>query len=656
MPQKTSLYAILTSYANKNHSPYVDIDIFVSFLEKYAQRYAETSPEWTYWKDNTGRKVWEELPALVDEQKCSLLTDDSGTRIFMVHFYVELIQDEYRSVDDTAEFPFPNEESLRTVLPQEYIKPLNIDHDIITYLDNPQNTLLPVLKLIFPEKIPSALVLSAMMPRRLMEAAMLKIRNYLRSRGNKDYFQHKLSPQLQGKEGQLRDILNYILVRPFDCLDNMEEAEDFSFYFWAYFCTIVRNDLKKKTTYLPEDIAVLQSVYLIEILNSFYRTKSVKAKETELALKHLESQLDKPPYLYTLDRIVKFTNNKGIPLLGQYSQNDLESWLRRKTTESGENELPDLLIINGPNNEQWFVKKSRMLSLCGRLSVEARPLIRGAISKRWLKLLKEYRSEPAMETDEEFEKLLLHYTDELSPTLMAVLEDQKLFLVYTEAELAQERIPEALRFFNKGKRIPLEALFLLKRKAFLADTRILLPFWYSIPIFTALMAFFKNWGRKRRRAAKAMAEENNGDAEEIISPSAAEAWAHELHSSAREIAAALMPDGYTLESYLAELESRMGMLINKKAREDLIEDIHSLVRIRLRHTLRIQKYIKLTPESLDQMTSNIITENAALQRLSRQDLLYIYIKLYIIKLLFQMKIPRSKPGRGSAPAKRLTAY
>ncbi|MDR2028508.1 MAG: hypothetical protein LBP93_03095 [Treponema sp.] len=609
-------------------------------MEKYALHYAEERPEWAPWKDGTSRKVWEELPRLVEEEKCRLLTDDSGTRIFMFHFYVELIQEAYRLIDDTAEFPFPSEESLTITLPQDHTRSLSISPDLIPYLDNPQNTLLPIIKLLFPENMPSALVLSTMMPRRLMEAAMLKTRNYLRSHGNKDYFQHKLGPQLQGKEGQLRDMLNYILTRPFDCLDNMEEAGDFSFYFWAYFCNMVRNDIKKKTAYLSEDIAILQSVYLIEILNSFYRTKAAKAKERELAFKNLESQLNKQPYLYALDKIISFTNNKGVPLLGKYSQDDLESWLKQKTTECEKNELPELLIIHGPNKEQWFVKKSRLLPLCAGLLVEARPVIRKAILKRWLKVLKEYRTEPAMENSEDFEKLLLHYTGELSPTLMAVLEDQKLPLVYMELEQTQEGVPESLRFFNKGKLIPLEALLFIKQKDLLADTRILLPFWYSIPFFTALMAFFKNRKRKRRRAAKIEADGDNRDENEAAPSSEKETWAHELHSSAKEIETKLVPGGYTPDSYLAELEGSLGMLINKRAREDLIEDIHSLIRARLRHTLRLQKNARITPDALEQITSNIIAENPALQRLSRQDLLHIYIKLYIIKLLLQIKTPR----------------
>jgi hypothetical protein len=395
---------------------------------------------------------------------------------------------------------------------------------------------------------------------------------------------------------------------------------------------MVRNDIKKKTSYLSEDIAILQSVYLIEIFNSFYRTKSAKAKEKELAFKYLESQFDKPPYWYTPDKIIKFTNNKGIPLLGQYSQDDLESWLKQKTTECIENELPELLIIHGPNNEQWFVKKSRLLTLCVRLLAEARPVIRKAILKRWLNLLKEYRKEPAMEDHAEFEKLLLHYTGELSPSLTVLLEDQKLALVYAELERTREGVPESLRFFSKGKLLPLEALLLIKQKDLLADTRILLPFWYSIPFLSALLAFFKNWGRKRRRAAQIKTEDTSNGEKEAAPSSAKETWS-ELHASAREIEAVLVPGGHTLDSYLAELAGSLGMLINKKAREELVEDIHSLVRSRLRHTLRLQKKTRITLESLERIASNIITVNPALQRLSRQDFLLMYIKLYIIKLL-----------------------
>jgi hypothetical protein len=57
----------------------------------------------------------------------------------------------------------------------------------------------------------------------------------------------------------------------------------------------------------------------------------------------------------------------------------------------------------------------------------------------------------------------------------------------------------------------------------------------------------------------------------------------------------------------------------------------------VRYTLRIQKHAKITVDALERISSNIITVNPALQRLSRQDLLHIYIKLYIIKLLLKKK-------------------
>jgi hypothetical protein len=52
-------------------------------------------------------------------------------------------------------------------------------------------------------------------------------------------------------------------------------------------------------------------------------------------------------------------------------------------------------------------------------------------------------------------------------------------------------LPENTRFFYPGgELLPLATLFLIKRKETLAQIRALLPFWYAIPFFVTIAAFF----------------------------------------------------------------------------------------------------------------------------------------------------------------------
>jgi hypothetical protein len=372
-------------------------------------------------------------------------------------------------------------------------------------------------------------------------------------------------------------------------------------------------------------------VYILEILNNFFKAKAAKERERELALKDLAFRFDKPPFLYTLEDISKFTNKNGIPLLGKYSQEDLESYIRTKTTEHRDTEMPELLIIRGLREEQWFIKKDKLLPLCARLLAEARPRVKKAISRRWYKLLKNYSAEPAMENDGDFEKLVTQSITELAPVLLAVLRDQKLPLIFEEYERAQN-VHGSIRLFNKGVLIPLSTLLMVKRKNLLADARILLPFWHAIPLMAAIIAFFKNLGKKKRRETKS--EDELEDAAERTPETGEQA----AKAAARELVRSHVPDGYTLETYLEEMESRWSRLIDKKARKNLREDVNFLIRDRLRQTLRFQSRAKVTGNVVRSLAAKILRETPSLGQLTEQEALANYIQLYIIKLVVNSKI------------------
>jgi hypothetical protein len=632
MAQKTDLYSILVSYANKNNSPYIEIEPVIGFIERYAKQVSARMPEWLKWTEDVSVKFWSEISDLAEAGKCELLSDTPEGRIYMPFFYVDLLRKYYGDIDNKADIPFPNEESLQIIVPESQKKRLNAEFDIAGYLEHPEGNIPPIVQIGFPDSFGTGLFLASLIPKGIMGACFLKIRFYLESHGNKEYALRKLSLQLQGKESYIRDMLNHITLRPTDCMRAMEEGEDFSYIFWAHFCILVKSDIKKKKERLNEDVAAVQSVYLLEAFSSYYKTRAGKKREKELAFRELELRLEKPPFLYTMDQILQFTGSKGALLLDQYTKDDLDEWLKEAMTESIGKGLPNLLIISGPRDERWFVSKGKLLLLCARLLAEARGLVKDAVSKRWIKLLREYRREPAMDNDKDFENLLLRYTGHLHPTLTAMLEDPKLQLVYNELEETQD-IPASSRIFVKGVMVPYSALLLLKRKDLITDTRILLPFWYSSSILSSLIAFFKGMLKKKHPKK----DDRDSDEEEQAITDGKENNA-EMWNAARALAAVLVPPNHSLETYLDELESRWIRLIDKKARADLVEDVKSLIRDHLRQTLRVQKHFKVTRETLSTLASNIVTRTPALQELSGKNSLLLYVELYLIALMQNMKL------------------
>jgi hypothetical protein len=633
MAQKTDLYSILISYANKNNSPYIEIDPVIGFIEKYAKQVSTRLPEWLKWTQNVSVKFWSEISGLVEAGKCELLSDTPEGRIYMSLFYVDLLRKYYGDIDNKADIPFPNEESLKIIIPESQKKHLNVGDDFSGYLEHPEEGIPPIVQIGFPDDFGTGLFLSFMIPKPLIDTCLLKVRFYLESHGNKEYALRKLSPQFQKRESYLRDMLNNIVIRPTDCIRAMEEGEDFAYVFWAHFCILVKNDIRKKKEYLNEDVAAVQAVCFLESFNSYYRARAVKRREKDLAFRELELSLEKPPFLYTMDQILGFTGSKGALLLGQYSRDELDEWVQKTVTETTGKGLPGLLIISGPHKERWFVSKSKLLLLCARLLEEARDIVKDAVSKRWIKLIREYRREPAMDNDKDFENLLIRYTGRLHPALTAVLKDPKLQLVYDELEKTQG-IPVSSRIFVKGVMVPYSTLLLLKRKDLIADTRILLPFWYSMPILSSLIAFFK--GLWKKKPAKKDGQDSIDDEEQELA--AEKEGAGELRNAARAIAAVLVPPNHSLETYLEELENRWIRLINKKARADLVEDVKSLVRDNLRQTLRVQKHFKVTHETLSTLAANIVNRTPSLQELSGKDSLFLYVELYLVKLMQNMKV------------------
>jgi len=645
MSSGTDLYTILRLYANKNRTPQVSVAVFLQFLEKYAKHYEAEREDLAYWAQDTGRKVWSELSKLAEQGKVELITDESGTAISIHQFYVDVIQQAYRNIDESAELPLPDENSLGIVIPQNQIRSVNLEYDLPNLISQSPPEQPPILKLVFPDNGGSALILPAMIQKRLLEIALLKVRHYLRSHNNKEYIQHKLAPAFHGKETQLRDTLNHLLIRPFDAIRDMENSGDFIYPFWAYLCTQIKNDIKKKNDRLPEDMAALQAVSLVEVYNNFYKGKVTREKEAETAFRNLELQLEKPPYYYTIDEIIRFTDTKGVPLLGQYTQEALDQFLKTKTTTTeAKDKLPDLLIVQGHKGEKWFVKKSKILVLCFKLLGEVRPKVKTAISQRWFRLMQNYETEPAMQDEEAFEQELWELTERLSPPLVALLDDKKLYLVHTELEKGENGIPDNTRLFYKGTLVPLSELLLLKQKDLLTDVKVLLPFWYSLPIISSLIAFFKRHSRKRKKLKKSYtttttpndAIDKNTIDRKKGDESTVERKQRDRRKELREVAlkvrSSLIPDGHTIDSYMEELLDRWNRIINVDAKNNLTEDVNSLIRDYLRRTIRSLKNAPFTADRISNLAEALVnTPN--LQKLPARESLKIYIQLYIVKLL-----------------------
>ncbi|MDR2246249.1 MAG: hypothetical protein LBE17_06200 [Treponema sp.] len=634
MAQRLDLYAILKLYADKRHSPYIDVKAFLAFFEKYVNHVSRDQPEWRGWAADVMAKFYDNLAPLVEARKCEVLEDKR--RILMLDFYADRLNPTYTDIDKAASLPFPDEASLGLVLPDEECRILKIGEDLAGYMKKPQTTVMPVIKLVFPDKIPSALVLATAIPRPLLDAALLKIRNFLRTQNNKSFFQRRLLPQMQGKENLFKDTLNMVEIRPLDCILQIQSATDFTGYFWTSFCFAVRTELKKKEDFLSIDIAALQAVYVIDAFASIFKEGMLAKRQREQALKALEAAMDQPPYLYTINEILKFTDSSGNPLLGQYTEEDLQNYINSSSTAATTEGLANLLIYRDKKGERVFINKHKVFPLCARLSGEARNQVKKAVGLRWSRLLRNFEKEPAMTNDAEFNKLLFQYTSQLVPNLVSLLRDKKTFLVQCEIERPQKGIPLTARFYTPdGTLFPMGTLLMINRRDLLTDTRILLPVWYSIPVLSTLFAFFKHLFGNGKKGAPA---ERSAEATSRSGREKARSQEQTMKAVSTQILQKLPSGGRTLETSLAALEKKWHTLLEGKAKQQLIIDIKALIRDRLRRVLRLKMNQKISAQTIEELAGSIYAEAPALQQLGDKESITTYIKLYCAKLLLTIKL------------------
>jgi hypothetical protein len=153
-----------------------------------------------------------------------------------------------------------------------------------------------------------------------------------------------------------------------------------------------------------------------------------------------------------------------------------------------------------------------------------------------------------------------------------------------------------------------------------------------MPIISSIIAFFK--GISKRKKAAQQAEEEDDDESENQEEKNIDI---EVRSAADKIIRSIIPQGHTIDTYMEELSDRWSRLLNKKARENLIDDVQSLLRDQIRRNLKIHKHFKLTRENISQIAANCINRSQALSSLSGKDSLILYSELYMLKFLKSFK-------------------
>lgn len=643
MATPTELSVLLRLYTGKQNSPTVSLAEFSDYLQKYARHYLQEAPELVTWIDDTQNAVLKELDRLSNEGKVVVSTDQKGHKhIFVPQFYMDRFAMRFREIEERIEVPFPLPSELPSLFPTALIRQIYITTDFTDLIEKSERATTVLYQLMFPDDTPPLLYPGTLAPTRLLELSLAKIRLFLRKDESRDYIQKRIMMANPGKEITIKNYLTQFQTRPSDSLEAFKHSGE-AFLFWSYLCSFIRQDYAKKNEKTPEEIALMQSVFIVEYLNNYYKTKAQQELQCETALKNLELAFQKPPYFFDMDAILRFTDSRGVPLLGQYKNADLETFIKSKTGDPESHSLPEMLVFKTATNVRYFLLKEKVYPMIVRLSNESRKSIKETITKEWHDELLKFRQDEAMNSQAAFEKKLEILCKEQSPILYAVLSASFIPLLAMETPSQNAEAPASFKIFNHGRLLPWSELLMLNRMELLTDTRILLPFWYTIPVLSSLLAFFRRPRKKKQASKKARADKTTNQEAEDSSPGGTGSAAEErdkhkrdLKNAAVVVAKKLIPAGSTLEDELSAELDRWNRTLDQASKKNLTEDVNSLIRDYLRRILRTLRASTFDEGRIANLAETLV-DTPSLMKIKNRDALLAYTRLYILYLISNMK-------------------
>ncbi|TFG83619.1 MAG: hypothetical protein E4H20_05065 [Spirochaetales bacterium] len=638
MPNELDVYQVLKSFAKRNKISAIDFRVFVLAVQRQARTYDQDN---LFFRDLALHPEGVLVPRLLQlahEKRIAIMSvGNQIDRIYLPEAFTEPVYAEYRRMEDNPEVPFPDEDNLKLSIPSEWIQPVSVENDLPSLIEMEGDRPVLLYRITFPEGLKSIVTLSISASEKLLEYAALKIRHYLRKGSNKDYIQQRMMGAFTGKESLLKDALTTAMIKPFDAVQEMRHGRsDFTYPFWAYLSSAVKKDLSGKGDLTVDDVAVLQSAYIVDVYNNFYKGRSQREQDRENAFKTMAQLIRKPPYLFSIQDLVDFRDGQSRPLLGKYTRQELEEWIHTQTTRAAEGLMPEILVLPTGKGRSHLIAKDRFLPYLVKALHDARSIIKPLIIREWQNVLYDFRVIDAMENDSAFRANLHERIEGLSSALGAALDSRFAISVYAETRGSKDTPADLDRYFGGGI-APIDILLDLDRKRLLTDVRMLLPFWYTVPVLSWFIGLFKRARRRKstqREAVKsAIAIDTKGDsAQGGNATTKTNSRAMEFSQMASKAERRFLPDGYAADEYLAILESRWNNMLDPRAKLNLTEDVNSLVRDYLRGILRTMKPSSFTPERIETMASNL-ADTSNLIRIRNHSSLEEYIRLYMVKIL-----------------------
>lgn len=632
MGKNANLESLLRHYATKQESAFVNFKDFCDYIRRYASAHLEEQPELVQYVEIPDQTLYKEIEGLVPKHEAYILNQNTSKVIIVVlTYYSVYFANRYKEIMTNPSVAFPSIIDLQKQLPANSFEKRDA-LELLPTLFTSQDTKSPLLyTLLFPKDVPAILFPMCVPVVFLVRAAMAKIRHILKKEEYHDYFLKKLRNSNPNKEMSARNFFSAFLQHP-DNEDQTFDSDTDSFYLWNQLCYFIRQDFEKVKDRTVEDTNILQAISIAEIWLMFLKDKETAAQKKKDALNELEMCLAKPPYFFEMEAILKFRDSKGAFLYGQFSEDDLKECLHHLTSETENNDLPKLLVFKIESGTQYFIYKSKVLPLIVRLANEAHNTIEKHLTDKWYTVLLNYEKLPEMKDGKAFENELHRCVQKLSPVLHAMLTAN--FLPLLNFEMSSSPEGNNFNIFSGSKLLPYSELLMLKNTSILARARMMLPFWYTIPVLSWLASLFmkkKVPAKANRSASPELTSDDIPD--EKHSHSGRSGTKKEMvAAAAKEISGHLVPEGSTIDRELDSYHAVWNKMITKEARMQLTEDVNALIRDYMRKVIKTISASTFTKERVQSLARTLV-KTPNMQKIKEEDALYMYTQLYILRLL-----------------------
>jgi hypothetical protein len=635
MAVTSHILVLLNFYASRLNTAIVDYYEFMTYVKKYAQHHVEEQPDLIPFLGQSDALIDKELNNLADSGDITIFETSNKKRIiFVIPMYVRKFAKVYQDIAIKPTIPFPVFSDLPKQTPNDILNKQNASDLLCALLDKQELNDKILYCISLPHDMPSILFPSSVPVTMLIIISLAKIRNMLNKDETHEYFEKKLRMSNPGKEIAAKNFFSQFLQTPEQALKNLKESGD-SFYFFSQLCFFIRKDYENIKDYTQEDLNVLQSVYIAEIVTAYYKGMLQKTQQRNTAFEALRQNLMKPQYYYSMNEILGFSDAHGVSLRGQYTDQDLKKFLEKETTESINNELPKLLVFKINTGSRYFIYKQRVFPLIVRLCTEAHDTVSQKITEKWYATLKNFEKLPEMTEQPAFERALEKEVQISSPILYALLNAN--FLSMLSYEQHTDNNDTHITLFANNHLLPYSELLILKRQTLLSNAKILLPFWYTIPILVWICSLFSRKKEKKQTSVESYytkTEPESPDNKDVVRKSRGTKQVSRkdmLISAAKHLEEEYTRDGYSLDQQLSLYDKQWNKMIDSKSAENLREDVNSLIRDYTRKVLRTINS-NLTSSRLQTLAEELCN-TSSMKRIGEHDALLSYVKLYMIRLI-----------------------